>query len=247
VLAEVSASFDALLADDRVLPPDDQVTDLYLLAEVRNKLEALEARRAAHAWDTDATVEVCGRPVKRMLNEELLVALPEATRRLRHGRLLREAPLLVAASCSGDLGREQALVIGKALHAVDADLRGTVEEALVRLAKDETPETLRVAVTEVINRVVDDDDAKRAAFERQYAQRGIACAETFGGSGSLSGTLTPETREKLRLYLDSVGGAAGPEDDRSRRQRDHDALDELLDLGLSTLGRCRPTWRRPRR
>jgi hypothetical protein len=247
VLAEISASFDALLADDRVLPPDDQVTDLYLLAEVRNKLEALEARRATQAWDTDATVEVCGRPVKRMLNEELLVALPEAARRLRHGRLLREAPLLAAASCSGDLGREQALVIGQALHAVDADLRGTVEEALVRLAKDETPETLRVAVTEVINRVVDDDDAKRAAFERQYAQRGIACAETFGGSGSLSGTLTPETREKLRLYLDSVGGAAGPEDDRSRRQRDHDALDELLDLGLSTLGRCRPTWHRPRR
>jgi hypothetical protein len=227
VLAEISASFDALLADDRVLPPDDQVNDLYLLAEVRGKFEALEARRAAQAWDTDATVEVCGRPVKRMLNEELCVALPEAARRLRHGRLLQESPAL-----AGDLGREQVLLIGKASRQVDPQLRPVVEQELVELGKDVPPEELRLAVNEVIDRVAD-DEAKRKAYERRYAERGIACAETFGGFGSLSGTLTPETRAKLRAYLDLAGQKVGPEDERTLRQRHHDALDTLLDRGLA--------------
>lgn len=240
VLAECSASLDvALVADARALSPDDQIADLRLIAEIRNKADALMAKRAAVARETDATVETCGRQVKGMLNEELLIALPDASRALRHGRVLVEAPLLEQASLAGDLGREQALLIGKAMSQVDLDLRSIVEEQLVGLALQVPPERLRIAVTEIMDRL-SDDDAKRAAYERRYAERGVASAETLGGFGSLSGTLTPATQDKLRRYMSAAADKVGPEDERTLRQRHHDALDELLDLGLADSGEATP-------
>ncbi|MGO9160750.1 MAG: DUF222 domain-containing protein, partial [Streptosporangiaceae bacterium] len=42
----------------------------------------------------------------------------------------------------------------------------------------------------------------------------------------LAGDLTPQCAAALRAVLDALGKRAGPEDARSKRQRDHDALEE---------------------
>ncbi len=48
----------------------------------------------------------------------------------------------------------------------------------------------------------------------------------FRGAGRLRGDLTPRCAAALQAVLDALGKKAGPEDTRSRQQRDHDALEE---------------------
>ena len=46
------------------------------------------------------------------------------------------------------------------------------------------------------------------------------------GAGRVEGDLTPQCAAALRAVLEALGRKAGPEDTRSKGQRDHDALEE---------------------
>jgi hypothetical protein len=59
-----------------------------------------------------------------------------------------------------------------------------------------------------------------------FARRGLTLHTHFRGAGKLDGNLTPECTAALTAVLESLGKKAGPEDDRTRAQRDHDALEE---------------------
>ena len=63
---------------------------------------------------------------------------------------------------------------------------------------------------------------------RDFADRGVKLATTFGGAGVVHGDLTPECAEMLGRVLDALGAPAGKDDDRTRDQRYHDALQEAM-------------------
>ncbi len=63
---------------------------------------------------------------------------------------------------------------------------------------------------------------------RDFADRGLKLATTFGGAGVVHGDLTPECAEMVGRVLDALSAPAGAEDDRTRDQRYHDALADLL-------------------
>ena len=63
---------------------------------------------------------------------------------------------------------------------------------------------------------------------RDLADRGLKLAVTFGGAGVLRGDLTPECAEVVGRVLDALGAPAGKDDDRTRDQRYHDALQEAM-------------------
>ena len=63
---------------------------------------------------------------------------------------------------------------------------------------------------------------------RDFADRGLKLAATFGGAGVMHGDLTPECAELAGRVLDALGAPAGDEDDRTRDQRYHDALAEAM-------------------
>ena len=63
---------------------------------------------------------------------------------------------------------------------------------------------------------------------RDFADRGLKLATTFGGAGVVHGDLTPECVELVGRVLDALGAPAGDEDDRTRDQRYHDALAEAI-------------------
>jgi hypothetical protein len=86
-----------------------------------------------------------------------------------------------------------------------SQLAGLAEEIRCRTA---TPDT-------------DDDDGG-------FGDRSLRLATTFRGAGKLDGDLTPQAAAALRAVLDSLGKRTGPEDTRTQRQRDHDALEEAL-------------------
>ena len=61
-----------------------------------------------------------------------------------------------------------------------------------------------------------------------FDDRSLRLATTFRGAGKLHGDLTPQCAAALAAVLEALGKRAGPEDLRSKRQRDHDALEEAM-------------------
>jgi hypothetical protein len=84
-----------------------------------------------------------------------------------------------------------------------ADLHGLVEEILSRCGPPDR----------------DGDDG--------FARRAVSLSTHFQAAGHLDGNLTPECAAALQAVLDSLGKKAGPEDDRTKAQRRHDALEGL--------------------
>jgi hypothetical protein len=61
-----------------------------------------------------------------------------------------------------------------------------------------------------------------------FTDRGLKLATTFGGAGVIHGDLTPECAEVVGRVLDALSAPAGKDDDRTRDQRYHDALQEAM-------------------
>jgi len=59
-----------------------------------------------------------------------------------------------------------------------------------------------------------------------FADRWLRLDLTFRNSGRVEGDLTPQCTAALRAVLEALGKKVGPEDVRTRGQRDHDALEE---------------------
>ena len=59
-----------------------------------------------------------------------------------------------------------------------------------------------------------------------FAGRRLWLTPHYQGNARLGGDLTPDAAAAVRAVLDALGGRAGPEDVRSKVQRDHDALAE---------------------
>jgi hypothetical protein len=59
-----------------------------------------------------------------------------------------------------------------------------------------------------------------------FADRWLRLDLTLHGAGRLQGDLTPQCAAALRAVLEALAKKAGPEDVRSKGQRDHDALEE---------------------
>jgi hypothetical protein len=64
--------------------------------------------------------------------------------------------------------------------------------------------------------------------DRDFADRGLKLATTFGGAGVIHGDLTPECAEMVGRVLDALSAPAGAEDTRTKDQRYHDALAEAM-------------------
>jgi hypothetical protein len=63
---------------------------------------------------------------------------------------------------------------------------------------------------------------------REFADREVKLATTIGGAGVLHGDLTAECAAAVAAVLDALSAPAGAEDDRTKGQRYHDALQEAM-------------------
>jgi hypothetical protein len=68
-----------------------------------------------------------------------------------------------------------------------------------------------------------DEDPARA-----FEDRAVRLVTTVQGAGVLTGDLTPECAAMVGAVLDALSAPAGAEDDRTREQRYHDALQEAM-------------------
>ena len=225
-ITQLSAALAAVAAlDVHDLPDGALVCGLAELLTLEAQLHAVQARWLGAADTRDATVAECGRSTRWWLIEECNLGRADAGGRMRLAQQLPAFPCVEGALAAGDVTAAQAGVMVSGLLSCPAEVRDVVEKELVALAATFTPFHLSQAVETILARLgAGQDEAERAA--RRYGRRGVDLDQTFAGTGSLSGTLTPETYEALRLALAAAEGssAGSPEDDRTAAQRRHDAL-----------------------
>ena len=68
----------------------------------------------------------------------------------------------------------------------------------------------------------------------RFAQRRLHLQPHFQGNARLDADLTPEAAAALQAVLDSLGKRTGPEDIRTRAQRDHDAFEEVCRRAIAS-------------
>jgi hypothetical protein len=114
-------------------------------------------------------------------------------------------------------------------------IRDTVEPHLLDRARDYPPEEIAGYVDELLQRL-GIDKAGDIARERRHTSRGVDLAKTLHGNRSISGTLTPEVGERFEAALAVAAQKSSPDDDRTPRQRKHDALGVIADAFLGQAG-----------
>lgn len=229
----VTAAVGALVGELPADRPDIvAMSNVEQLLVSRSQIDAQIARELAVIDAHAATIEETGRQTRAWLVEEQLLDPGAAARKLRIARNLWRWPATEAAWLSGDISEDHVAVIFRALTSVPADVVGIVEKALLEIAHDSPPRDVAVAVDRIL--VACGVEDAEAAAARRYATRGVSVAKTFGGTGSLAGTLSAELTDKLTRALTFAAGKADPDDERTHAQRFHDALETMTDHYLDT-------------
>jgi len=202
------------------------------LLKLRSQIDAIVGRNLAAIDSRQATVTEFGRATSSWLREEMMLDPAVASRKMRIARLVWQWPLTEAAWLAGDISEDHVAVILKALTTVPGSVMDIVEQALLEIAKDSPPCDVAAALDRIL--VACGVEDVEAAAARRYGTRGVTVATTFGGTGSLSGTLSAELADKLTRALEHAGQPAGADDERSRAQRFHDALETITEHYLDT-------------
>ena len=235
-VTDVVAAVGKLRADGRlVLSAEQMLGELETLFDTITSLQAEVVHRLRDAYDADATTEACGRGLKGWLREELLLPGADASRYLRLVHMLRCYPHTEAAFEAAQISLPHTNAIITALQTLPQHLRATVEPHLVERAKEFPPEEVAGFVDELLQ-ALGIDRAGEIRRERRYAQRGVDVHKTLHGTRSLSGTLTPDVGEQLEKALALAGAPTGPDDQRTPRQRAHDALGAIATAYLGSDG-----------
>jgi len=139
-------------------------------------------------------------------------------------RRLAAHPAVEAALAAGEISVSWAWQVCQWSDLLPARLRGDADAVLLAAAAGgaELADLAELAAQMRLRCAGPDGDGDEDGFDERWARLDV----TFGGAGSLAGGLTPRCAAALGAVLDALGRKAGPEDTRTRRQRDHDALEE---------------------
>jgi hypothetical protein len=203
---------------------------LTALGEVRSKLAAAHAvvlRRfdALDGHDADGYGS----------SSAWLAAMTKMTRKdakaaVRRMRTLSERPHLADALARLDVSDSWAGEIAGWLRKLPEELRDGTEKILAdAAAAGASLEDLATITAHALRQwQADHPDEDDDGFPDRYLQVGT----TFGGAGVIRGDLTPECAAAVTAVLEALGKKAGPEDDRTEKQRFHDALQLACELLL---------------
>ncbi|MHB1593495.1 MAG: HNH endonuclease [Streptosporangiaceae bacterium] len=125
---------------------------------------------------------------------------------------------LAAGSLSASWGRQ----IADWTDRLPEDARADADQILLAAAEGGADLRDLAALAEQIRNRTAAPDRDGDGFD----DRRLHLATSLDGVGRLDGDLTPRCAAALRAVLDVLGKRAGPEDLRSKGQRDHDALEE---------------------
>jgi hypothetical protein len=132
-------------------------------------------------------------------------------------------PAVHDAMASGEISESWARRLCEWTDALPADSRADGDVLLLGAAAGGAELRDLAGLADEMRRLtaVPDDDG-----DDGFADRELRLDTTFRGAGKLDGDLTSRCTEALSAVLEALGKKAGPEDTRTKRQRNHDALEE---------------------
>lgn len=235
-VADVDVAVRKALTDDAVvMSPERLVGDAESLFESRQLLLSKLIRLLRDAWSSGSVAEVCGQPMKAWLVNDQYLSPADAARVILCVHHLSRFPAVETAFEAVRLGLDHAAVIIRGLLRLPDSWRPDLEQQLVDLAFDHSPRELDAWLDDLLDGL-DIESAGDIHREKRYAERGLDLSQTLPDTWTVSGTLTGEVGAALAEVLREAGEKAGPEDDRTPRQRRHDALGALAREALAHRG-----------
>ncbi len=151
------------------------------------------------------------------------ITRPAASAAIASMRRLREHAAIHAALAAGSVSASWARQIAEWTDLLPAGARADADVILLAAARGGADlADLAHLAEEIRRRTARPDREPDDGFE----DRSLRLSTTLGGVGRLHGDLTGRCAAALAAVLESLGKKAGPEDIRTRIQRDHDALEE---------------------
>ena len=136
-------------------------------------------------------------------------------------------PAVIAALAAEELSESYGRAICQWTDRLPEKFRQESDELLVKAAAAGLGlADLSALVAEMYQRArpdLPDEDP-----DRPLEDRAVRLETTFRGAGVLTGDLTPECAAVVGAVLEVLSAPAGAEDDRTREQRYHDALQEAM-------------------
>jgi len=226
----VIACLDYLIPAAPELPAAACGEALITLGEVQSKLAAAHAvllRRfdALNGHDADGYGSSSA-----WLAAMASMSRKDAKAAVRQMRLLGQHPDLDGALGRGEISDSWTREILGWLKKLPEELRPDTEKILAdAAAAGASLEDLATIIAHALRQwQADHPDEDDDGFPDRYLQVGT----TFGGAGVIRGDLTPECAAAVTAVLEALGKKAGPEDDRTEKQRFHDALQLACELLL---------------
>jgi hypothetical protein len=234
-LAMLRASLDHLTgADWRALGSMIQARALQELGSAQSKLtvarsEVLGAFDASGGYSADG-----GQPtVQAWLRNRAGLTGKDARDLGTWQRTLKAHPVLRDAIAAGDLTEswgKQIAAWNDRLPESERDQADTILLDAARAGLPLRPDIARLA--QAIYEAVKGQQPDTDPDDGGYGDRGLRLGTTIGGAGKLHGDLTGRCADLLATVLEAFGKRVGSDDDRTRAQRHHDALETALGLSL---------------
>src|SRR5579859_7355938 len=172
------------------------------------------------------------RSIRSWLIHTTRVTRGQAGEHLAVQALARDHPALLAALAEGGLlTKSVALQLAKWTRHIPQECRDEAEELLAGAAQAGVGlRDLAAMCAEIRARTAQPDlDGKDPGLDR-----GLTLATTFDGAGVIHGDLTPECAAMVQSVLDALAAPQGADDERTRPQRYHDALQEAMNRLLAS-------------
>ncbi|PWW24067.1 uncharacterized protein DUF222 [Geodermatophilus normandii] len=217
----------------------DVLDDVAALVAERNRIDAALARRVREAELSQAPERDGQRSMASWLRGHCRLSPAEAARVVRSGRALEHLPALAEAHDAGLVSAAQVAEVARAVtpqRLAAAATQGvdlTVIDAVVTGVAVEQPHGDLVTVVQRYCDDLDPDGPEPDPTE----QRSLTLARHADGSLSIRGELDAVGAERLQAALEAHVQADRPaEDERTRAQRQGDALVQLCDNALAAGG-----------
>lgn len=163
------------------------------------------------------------RSTKTWLSWQTRTTRGAAGRAVAWMRRLGDHPAVGEALAGGRISESWARKICDWTDALPEDVRGDADVILLGAADGGADlDDLGALAEELHKRFAGPDTDGNDDF----AGRSVQLDTTFQGAGKLDGNLTPQCAAAVQAVLDALGKRRGPEDERTKGQRLHDALED---------------------
>jgi hypothetical protein len=142
-------------------------------------------------------------------------------------RAARHPEMLAAMAAGGEISESYARTLSAWTDTLPPDKRHEADKILAGEAKAGMGlRDLAELAAEILARCRPDEPDEDPG--KDFADRSVKVQTTFQGAGIIHGDLTPECTAVVQSVLDALAAPAGADDERTKEQRYHDALQEAM-------------------